>query len=189
LNHGRVARAATVSLVVAEEDRDSLLMSFGAMSFGAMSFGTGPSWAALFASFPPDRVFLHAYASLHTTIPTASPVLLEFANPIGRPFAVDPKALALWNIPSPPISLCVGAPLCVIEAGASPYWKDLVALHGVRAKGRSVEGRNDGATEAFYCAGFPHDIPDEWSQKERKKSHGMEVLGVPSVYARWFPKN
>jgi len=178
LNHGRTARAATVSLVVAEEDRASLLASLG----------VGSSWAALFTAFPPDRVFLHAYASLRTTIPTAAHVSLPDA--VGRPFTVEPAALALWNIPSPPTSLCVGAPLWVLEAGASPCWKDLVRLHGVHATGSALEGRDDGATEAFYCAGFPHDIPDEWSQKERKKSHGMEVWGAaPSVYARWFPKN
>ena len=179
LNHGRGVRAATVSLVVAEEDRASLLMSFG----------VAPSWAPLFASFPPDRVFLHAYASLNDSRTTAAPATVSLQDAVGRSFVVDPKALALWNIPSPPMSLCVGAPLWVLEADAAPCWKELVGLHGVHVKGNSLEGRDDEATEAFYCAGFPHDIPDEWSQKERKKSHGMEVWGgVPSVYARWFPR-
>jgi len=48
--------------------------------------------------------------------------------------------------------------------------------------------RSDAATrESFYDTYFPDDIPDEWSKKERAKSHGQGVLqrGAKATETEW----
>jgi len=174
LKRGRVERAATLSLVVAEEDRASLLESFG----------KDVRWLSLFPLFLLDRVFVHAYAG--TTEATAPPRPLgrSLGRPLGRSFALPAQALSLWNVPSPPLSLCTGAPTWVLDARASPFWKDLAKKHGVDEQ---LNGRTAEATEAFYTEGFPNDIPDEWSDKERRKSHGLCVRFNENSWASFFP--
>jgi hypothetical protein len=54
----------------------------------------------------------------------------------------------------------------------SGYWDSVAEEHGGWGAVRS----DDDAREAFYEACFPDDIPDEWSSKEREKSHGRGVL-------------
>jgi len=76
------------------------------------------------------------------------------------------------------MSLCCGAPVWVLAPNASPFWKGLVARYGITA---SLEGRTDDDTEAFFCEGFPYDIPDEWSIAERAKSHGVALGAGPSA--------
>jgi hypothetical protein len=77
----------------------------------------------------------------------------------------------------------VGAPTWVLDAEASPFWKDLLKKHGVDEQ---LNGRTAEATEAFYGEGFPNDIPDEWSDKERGKSHGLCVRFVENPWRGFF---
>ena len=170
LKHGRIERAAALSLACPEASRASLLESVG----------RDVRW--LSSSLSEDRVFLHAYTATTAVPPLPTP----FPTPLQRAFALSSAALAEWNVPSPPLALCVGAPVWVLDSAASPFWKDLVARHGVSGSPPAMEGRTDDATEAFYAEGFPYDIPDEWSEKEREKSHGIVVTGTPSVYEGGF---
>lgn len=169
LKRGRIERAATLSLVVAEEDRASLLESFG-------KDARWLSWVPLLV----ERAFVHAYAGKtgNTTTMTTTTNLSS-----GRSFAISAQALALWNVPSPPLSFCRGAPTWVLDAKASPFWKNLVKKHGVD---EGLNGRTPESTEAFYAEGFPNDIPDEWSEKERSKSHGLCVRFEENPWRGFF---
>lgn len=61
----------------------------------------------------------------------------------------------------------------------SGYWDAAAEEHG----GWEAVRSDDDAREAFYEAEFADDIPDEWSAKERGKSHGGGVL-QPGAVAR-----
>jgi hypothetical protein len=181
LNHGRVERAAAISLGVAAEDRASLFESFG-LDARWLSLCPFPLCPFPLCPFPLERVFVHAYAKTSTGGPPP-------ARPLesrGRAFSVSPVALATWAVASPPLPLCMGVPVWTTEADASPFWKRLAERCGVRPG--LLEGRDDGATEAFYTEGFPIDIPDEWSMAERAKSHGLATASscAPSVWAPSF---
>ena len=66
----------------------------------------------------------------------------------------------------------------------SGYWDNAAEEHGGWGAVRS----DDDAREAFYAAEFPDDIPDEWSAKEREKSHGRGVLqpGGKATGTEWI---
>ena len=175
LKRGRIERAATLSLVVAEEDRASLLESFG----------KDARWLSLVPLLVPlERAFVHAYAGKTEAAATITTITTITTVQWSRSLALPVQALSLWNISSPPLSFCTGAPTWVLDANASPFWKNLVKKHGVdeQLNGRTVE-----ATEAFYAEGFPNDIPDEWSETERRKSHGLCVRFEENPWASFFP--
>ena len=65
-------------------------------------------------------------------------------------------------------------------------------LHGSRFWDEylsSLDG-TDLQREEFYDTFFPNDIPDEWSRKDREKSHGAGVssCSVHECFQRWFQK-
>jgi len=184
---GRVERAAalTVSSKIGGEAVLSLLLSLGKdgrwLSF-VPSAPSGPS-AQSGPSAPLARALLHAYAN-PTLLP--EPQSINFLD-AGRAFSIPSAVLTQWGVPVAKLSLCVGAPVWVLGPDASPFWRDLVAKHGIRGHGTYLEGRNDEATEAFYTEGFPQDIPDEWSQAERRKSHGPEETATQIQSNPWAP--
>ena len=70
-----------------------------------------------------------------------------------------------------------GALDCVENGFAGcPFWERVVCEYarGVVAPIPWVSGDS---MEAFYNEYFPDDIPDEWTMKEKQKSHGDGVLG------------
>ena len=166
LGHGRVARAVRLALSVPEEDLESLLESFT----------LNTEWLSLLLpDMPRDRVLFHAFANK-----TADPPWRSTPTRIvtGRSFSIDPRALAQEGVSSSPTSLLIGLPLWVTEDDASPWWKAALRTYGIVARCGSLEGATAEATEAFYTECFPNDIPDEWSIRERAKSHG---LFIPSL--------
>lgn len=66
----------------------------------------------------------------------------------------------------------------------SGYWDSVAEQYG----GWEAIRSDDDAREAFYDTEFPDDIPDEWSSKEREKSHGRGVLqpGGRATGAEWI---
>ena len=54
----------------------------------------------------------------------------------------------------------------------SPYWEEVATSMGSWKHIRKA----DEIREAFYEMYFPDDIPDEWSVKDREKSHGYGML-------------
>lgn len=182
LKHGRIERAVRIALTVSDSaDLRSLLASF--------SLNT--EWLSLLPSMPKDRVLLHAFANKTTPQAIVTPNAANESQ-TGRCFSIDPRALALWGIPTLPASLLIGSPLWVAEADASPWWKAALQKYGIVVRNGSLEGATDEATEAFYTECFPLDIPDEWSSKERAKSHGLfmpsSVVSVPNPWTHFLPK-
>jgi hypothetical protein len=70
----------------------------------------------------------------------------------------------------------------------SIYWDRIAEELG----GWTAIKRGDETREDFFDTFFPDDIPDEWSSKDRKQSHGGGILqrgGSPDVnkfYTLWF---
>ena len=65
----------------------------------------------------------------------------------------------------------------------SVYWDEIAEGLGGWGEVRS----NWPVREAFYDQHFPDDIPDEWSSKERSKSHGIGADMTPAATFRaWF---
>ena len=174
---GRVERAAalTVSSKIGGEAVLSLLLSLE----------KDGRWLSFVPSGPLGRALLHAYAN-PTLLP--EPQSINFLDS-GRAFSIPSAVLTQWCVPVAPLSLCVGAPVWILGPDASPFWQTLVTKHGISGKGCGtyLEGRNDEATEAFYTEGFPQDIPDEWSQAERRKSHGPEETATQIQSNPWAP--
>jgi len=141
------------------------------------SFTLNTEWLSLLSSpdVPRDRVLFHAFANKTADPPQRSTPTRTVA---GRSFSIDPRALAQEGVSSPPTSALVGLPLWVPEDDASPWWKAALQTYGIVARDGSLEGATAEATEAFYTECFPTDIPDEWSMRERAKSHG---LFIPSL--------
>jgi hypothetical protein len=165
LEHGRVARAVRLALSVSDDDLESLLVSFRLST----------KWRSLLSSssdIPRDRVLFHAFAN-KTADPPRRSTPTRRTN--GRSFSIDPRALAQEGLSSPPTSLLLGLPLWVTEDDASPWWKAALRKYGIVVSDGFLEGGTAEATEAFYTECFPNDIPDEWSIRERAKSHGLFV--------------
>jgi hypothetical protein len=68
----------------------------------------------------------------------------------------------------------------------SVYWDEVAAAVG----GWEAVRSNDEVREAFYDEHFPKDIPDEWSKKERAKSHGRGIGESTPLRAMraWFSR-
>jgi hypothetical protein len=68
----------------------------------------------------------------------------------------------------------------------SEFWDEAAEEFG----GWEAVRNDDEAREAFYEEYFPDDRPDEWSRKERAKSHGGGVLqrGQEATVGRWLQR-
>jgi hypothetical protein len=70
----------------------------------------------------------------------------------------------------------------------SVYWESIAEQLG----GWAAIRYHDDTREDFFDTFFPDDIPDEWSSKERDKSHGRGILqkgkgpDVMRFYTTWF---
>jgi hypothetical protein len=142
-----------------------------------ISFSLNTEWLFLLPGIPRDRVLFQAFKN--EVMP-----FLDTSVAADRSFSVDGMALSTWGVSSPPVSLLMGAPLWVAQSDASPWWKAALLRHGIS---ESLQGPDDDRTEAFYTECFPMDIPDEWSNEERKKSHGLFVPSAPlNPWASYF---
>lgn len=102
----------------------------------------------------------------------------------GRTFSILSEALARWHILSKPVQDLQGCPILVKDKNASNYWKEIVQHYQITGK-QTLVFQTDDDLEEFYCRHFPNDIPDEWSTKERLKSHGIETK--PHSENPWLP--
>ena len=57
-----------------------------------------------------------------------------------------------------------------------PFWEQELEQYAT-VNETSIEWKSDEDMEKFYDTYFPNDIPDEWTKKEKEKSHGCGVLG------------
>jgi hypothetical protein len=117
------------------------------------------------------RVLAHAFACAN--IPnTSSTHKIQDPKDEGRIVSIDPKALQLWHIQSKPTTDLMGFPTLVAKPDASRYWKAITTLYDVT---ETLQFKRDEDVETFYTDYFPNDIPDEWSNEERQRSHGIVV--------------
>ncbi len=64
-----------------------------------------------------------------------------------------------------------------------PFWDEVLEEYGTRTKNgdddgaKEIKWNSDESEEEFYDKYFPDDIPDEWTKKDKQKSHGDGVLG------------
>lgn len=143
-----------------------------------------------------ERILQHALSALvipytvdvpiHTYTPAQWNSSTHIGTRKGRTFTVDPQALALWGLHSTPLSRLMGAPVLVAEESASAFWRQEMARYGCRCEHDALVFDNDDdctKQDAFYVSLFPDDIPDEWSNTERLKSHGVSV--TTSVENPW----
>ena len=116
------------------------------------------------------RVLAHAFACANIQA-NKHTKCQEFPEE-GRNFSIDPLALQLWHIQSKPRTDLLGFPTLVAKHDATNYWKQITRLYGVT---ETLQFKREEDMEVFYTDYFPNDIPDEWSNEERQKSHGILV--------------
>ena len=133
-----------------------------------------------------QRILAHTCASL-----TAKPApLLKRSMSMAtshrreeRTWKVSPQGCSIWSTKAPPISELLGSPVCIVN-NPTTYWKHVVAKYSIRAEEDRIT-LPDEVCEEFYETCFPSDIPDEWSDAERTKSHGL-VVPVPEAINPWI---
>ena len=158
-----------------------------------------PKWAELLEAtdYLPlaERILSHMFASLvakkkqfpqkqssqnqsmNTTIPVGRK---------GRTFHISPIALQIWQISTPPITDLMGCPILIGDQTV-PYWKTIQEQFGFTVKKKELIFKDDTSLEIFYSTYFPDDIPDEWSNEERQKSHGIEIPESKEISNIWRP--
>ena len=117
--------------------------------------------------------------------PAATQSVPRLRGARARDFTISVGALSTWSIQPKPVSRLMGAPLLVAADDACAFWRR--ATLGVRIDGDSLVFPSDDACEEFFCTYFPNDIPDEWSVKERAKSHGLPAPPQPTQKNPWIP--
>jgi len=127
------------------------------------------------------RILQHAFAVLarHTSLADVStpPTSLRTQSS-PRAFALPIEALSLWRRPSRPLSNLLGSPTWVAEEDATQYWLQACARYGVTKQEEDLVCEDEEKEDPFYSTCFPKDIPDEWSEEERAKSHGIRITSL-----------
>ena len=59
-----------------------------------------------------------------------------------------------------------------------PFWDDALQHYADIDDSGLIHWKSDDKKEEFYQDYFPDDIPDEWTQEEKDRSHGNGVLGT-----------
>jgi hypothetical protein len=137
----------------------------------------------------PDLLTFAQYQHLHGQIlqhtmyilaypPTPMEIILPTPVKQGRVFHIRPEARNRWNIPPTPPTKLIGQPNFIFED--SPYWNQQrdqyqISLH---SKGH-IEYESEQLYQDFFQHNFPLDIPDEWLQEERDKSHPQTTHYTP----------
>lgn len=57
-----------------------------------------------------------------------------------------------------------------------PFWDEVLSEYADVDEKGNINWHNDDKLEEFYETYFPDDIPDEWSKKDKLKSHGDGIL-------------
>jgi len=134
------------------------------------AMGTSPDLLK-FAMYPHlnGQILEHAMYILAYP-PTPMEIVLQEPVQQGRVFHIHPEARNRWNIrPTPPTKL-IGQPNFIFDD--SPYWNAQRNKYQIDldAKGH-IQYESEQLYQDFFVHNFPLDIPDEWSQAERDKSH------------------
>ena len=122
-----------------------------------------------------QRIVDHIFASLAfdgmPTIKKQLPVKTK-----GRTFSIPEITYSLWSIKPKSSDRLLGLPLHILDADATPFWKNQIKRFQISRKENDLQFPDDATLERFYEENFPNDIPDEWSIVERNKSHPSPVF-------------
>lgn len=103
---------------------------------------------------------------------------------LGRLFSISPDAIHAWHVRPKPFERLCGSPTLIARDDACVYWENICKKYGVTVS-ENNELCIETNEEEFYKTCFPNDIPDEWSESEKKKSHGMEIQNTISEKNPW----
>lgn len=141
-----------------------------------------------FAEYPDllSRILEHAMFIL--AYPRAPmEIVLQEQRREGRLFSIPPDARNRWSVPPRPSTTLIGPPNFIFED--SPYWNEQRKKYQIDldAKG-NIRYESEPLYQEFFVHNFPLDIPDEWSQAERNKSHPHtpDYLPQPNPWASTF---
>uniref|UniRef100_A0A6C0LL24 Uncharacterized protein n=1 Tax=viral metagenome TaxID=1070528 RepID=A0A6C0LL24_9ZZZZ len=137
----------------------------------------------------PDLLKFAQYQHLHGQIlehsmyilaypPTAMEISIQEPVQQGRLFTIQPTARNRWNIqPTPPIKI-IGQMNFIFED--SPYWNQQCDQYQINLGTTGhIQYESEQLYQDFFQHNFPLDIPDEWSQAERDKSHPAAINYQP----------
>jgi hypothetical protein len=129
--------------------------------------------------YPPleERIVHHAFYNalhIHASQEPKQEKKRTIPKKEGRHFHIHPEALQLWNIQPKPVSDLIGCPVLIKSEQATNYWKEICKEYQISGK-KQLKFKDDESLERFYTLYFPNDIPDEWSNEERAKSHGFSI--------------
>jgi hypothetical protein len=132
-----------------------------------------------------QRILQHAFSCICLpnvysggTILSTSEYKKLWKHTIWRPLNVQSDALSAWHVRCKPIEKLQECPVFIAEEDSCPYWQKIVNKLTIRISDDHTELLFDSCEneDAFYSDHFPHDIPDEWTDTEKRKSHGIERL-------------
>jgi hypothetical protein len=66
-----------------------------------------------------------------------------------------------------------------------PFWDEVLEDYADITDQSEIKWRSENKMEEFYEKYFPDDIPDEWSKKDKEKSHGDGILGPTDKPTIW----
>ena len=106
-----------------------------------------------------------------------------------RGFTISTDACLVWRCQIPPMTKLIGAPMWILETPTN-YWQNKIRENRIAAA-KTKQGVEylkipESHSDTFYTSAFPNDIPDEWSDAERAKSHGLTLQEISKANI-WFP--
>jgi hypothetical protein len=129
----------------------------------------------------PDLLKFTDYPHLHGQIlehsmyilaypPTPMEIVLQKPVEQGRLFHIQPTARNRWNVQPAPQTKLIWKPNFIFED--SPYWNAQRNKYQIDLDSKGhIHYESEQLYQDFFQHTFPIDIPDEWSQAEREKSH------------------
>ena len=139
------------------------------------------------------RILMHGFAVLCSKPASSSKFIAKqslssvCSGRTARQLHIQMNALNIWHVRAQPPTRLLGAPVSIVDDTATAVWSKLVEKFGIYIENNLIAAKDSDSLEAFYVAGFPDDIPDEWSTEERKKSH--YTLSEAQVFEKnpWVP--
>lgn len=154
------ASRETIQKAIKKRRSDDLYNALSTLSYSELSNYIQKPFIDAMAStvYKPleQRILMHAAAALLSRLSSAAPTLAFVSHPhgiAGRTFHISKEACAVWNVRVSPCEALRGDPHKLIQA-------------------KLFETEDD---EIVYLQYFPDDIPDEWSEEEVNKSHGIII--------------
>ena len=104
--------------------------------------------------------------------PAPMEIILKEPVQQGRIFHIQPEARNRWHVPPTPPTKLLGQPNFIFED--SPYWNEQRNRYHIDLDTTGhIHYESEQLYQDFFQYNFPLDIPDEWLEAEREKSHPL----------------